>query len=144
MSLSNDEYKNIILSCLTVSGELSNKINSVEGWLEKLIDIRSLHKKISKELEEIIMYPNYDTYEKHGMVNGKDYIRSLCLEQIEQCKELGISVVFTKKGTIEFKKKVFAYYKLNGKDINGLIYYNKKLKIKEEEISEEGIENLEL
>lgn len=140
-SIKNDEFLNVVNTCLISAPELINKINTQEGFLDRILDIRSMHTKLSKELNEILEYPNYDLYEKHGMVNGKDHIHDLYVEIRNICRETGVQVVFTKEKTFEFKKRIFAYYSINGKDINGLIYYNKKIK---KSVEKEDINNLNI
>lgn len=138
-AVKNDEFMNIILTCLPVSNILQKKIFENEFFLEKILDIRSSHQRLSKELEEIILYPNYDLYEENGLVKGKEHIRSIYKDIKDICNEIGITVVFTKLKSVEFNKRIFCFYKIEGQDINGLIYYNKIIKKKKE-----GIEDLEL
>lgn len=139
-SIKNEEFINIVNSTLLAGKSLLKKINSDEYFFDKLLDIRSLHGKLEKELEEFITYPNYEYYcEQNNLPDPKIKVRDICMEIQSISKEIGVKVVFTKRDTLEFNKRIFAYYTLEDTPINGLIYYNRKTKTYVEDIS-----NLEL
>lgn len=129
--MSSEQYKELIHCCLKNGKSLTERINCIEGFIDNLDDLVKIHKKIQKELEDYLM-PHYDEYEKQGLVKGKEYLRELFRDIKTICFQSSIDVVFTKDGTEEFKKKIFAYYSIDGNSINSLIYYNKVLKVNNE------------
>lgn len=136
MAIKNEDFINIIRTSLLASKELLKKINEEEYFLDKIVDIRLLHRKLSTELEEYLSSPHYDQYEEAGLVKGKSFLREVYIEIKNICEEIGIEVFFTRPKTEEFKKRIFAYYKLSNIDINGLIFYNRKTKVYEEDIND--------
>lgn len=138
------ELLNIIRVCSLSEGVLLNKIKTVENFLEQILELRNLHQKLSKELDEYLM-PNYEVYEKEKLVKGIKWIREQYIEIRNICNNIGISVIFSDKDSEEFKKHIFAYYSIKNEkgehyNIDGLIYYHAyKAKIVKNEI-----DNLEL
>lgn len=124
--MSTAQYIELVKCCLANADILRPHFYSVEGFVEKLSDISNLHKRLSKELEEYLLDPNYNLHFQNGMGKGEDWIRSMYKEIKALCKEIMIECEFTKKETKEFKSRIFVYYKVGGKDISALIYHNKK------------------
>ena len=123
------EFLSIVNSCLSNSAILIEKINSVELFLDKIIDLRNLHLKLSKELEFKLM-PNYDVYFEQGLVKGNQYIYDLKVDIYRICVEIGAVAFFPDEKTLEFKRRLFAVYRIRDFDISNLIYFNEKEKQK--------------
>ena len=133
------EFLSVVNSCLVNNAALLERVSSVERFLDAILDIRELHSKLHKE-SEFYMMPNYDVYEKQGLVKGVQYIRDLYIEIKKVCEEVGITVFFTKKDSIEYSKRIFVIYRIGESNISGLVYYNKI----EKERTELNLEELNL
>jgi len=105
--------------------ETVRKFKTVLTLTDEMIDylsqLKDLHQKYSKEVNEYLYYPRHDLSKARLLVHE---IRSVCN------KSEVFSVSFTKDKTLAFKKGFFAYYKIHGWDIDitDLIHFGKKEK----------------
>lgn len=125
MGKKEQEFLSIVNCCMLHRDAIFEKVNHIEGFMLKILDLKNTHAKLQKESEFYIM-PNYDEYEKQNLVKGVEYIRSLYKDILCICNEIGIKVFFPKKETIEYKKRIFAIYRIGEQDISALIYFNEK------------------
>lgn len=133
--MSSDQFKQLILCCIKNSNTLVAYYHSIPGFLDKLDNLKKMHQKLHKESEDILLNPNYDLHAENKLCKGKEWVRDLCKEIRSVCKECCMEVVFTKPKTEEYKNRIFAYYKMSGKDVSELIYFN-KAKTEEQEIND--------
>jgi len=106
--MSTEEFKSVVSCCIINGNILTSYFYSVDGFLDKLIILRNLHNTYQNEMDRPL----------RNSENIKQFTKDIKV----LCKKNMIEVDFNKyKETVQ--------YSISGKDINDLIYLNKKQKV---------------
>lgn len=113
--MNSNHYRQILENARKFPSTLTDEL------IDYLVQLKDLHQKYSKEVNEYLYYPKHDLSKARLLVHE---IRNVCK------KSEIFEVVFTKNKTLEFKKGIFAYYRIVGYEIpiTDLISFGKKEK----------------